>query len=169
MALTLETHRYGITRRRRAESAWIILALLAATLTAAPGLGAQEAAEEIRLGYLLSRSGGYNTHDRAGASMGEDEVNQQAEALGQRFRVVFAQGGHSSEVVEQARLLIEKEGARALLGSVSDAATVALANLAQVPPQCLQHRPQPNHAGPRPGSMGAARQGMEALGDRPGR
>jgi ABC-type branched-subunit amino acid transport system substrate-binding protein len=111
-------------------SAWVRGAIVAALLLGGPSLRAAWA-EEIRLGYLLSRAAGFSTDDRAGARMGEDEVNLQAQVLGRRFRVIFAEGGHSSEVVAQARELIERQGVRALLASVSDAATIALANLAQ--------------------------------------
>jgi branched-chain amino acid transport system substrate-binding protein len=85
----------------------------------------------IRIGYLLSRAEGFGTADRAGALMGEDEMNQQAQALGKRFELVFARGGHSSEVLGEAKRLIDKDGVKALLGSVSDAATIALSELAQ--------------------------------------
>jgi ABC-type branched-subunit amino acid transport system substrate-binding protein len=108
-----------------------VLSLIALGLIGAPGAFAQDQPETIRIGYLLSRAEGFGTHDRAGALMGEDEMNQQGQVVGKRFEVVFARGGHSSEVVAEARRLIEKEGVRALMGSVSDAATVALADLAQ--------------------------------------
>jgi len=85
----------------------------------------------VRIGYLLSRGEGFGASDRAGATMGEDEINQQAQALGKRFELIFAQGGHSSEVLAEAKRLIDKDGAKALLGSVSDAATIALSALAQ--------------------------------------
>lgn len=112
--------------------ALLALPLLALSLVAGPSVAwAQAADEEIRLGYLLSRAGGFNTHDRAGGSMGEDELNQQAEVVGKRFRILYAHGGKSTEVVEQAKRLVEQEGVKALLGSVSPAATVALAEYAQ--------------------------------------
>ena len=117
-------------RRLLAAAALLAAVLLAAVGLAGPPARAEDAGEEIRLGYLLSRAAGFSTYDRAGAWMGEEEVNRQAQALGKRFRVIFAEGGQSSEVVEQARMLIDEQGVRALLSSVSDAATIALANLA---------------------------------------
>ncbi len=103
--------------------------LAAAALT--PALQAQGQLEEIPIGYLLSRKAGFNTADRAGASMGVSEVNRQAKILGKRFALLFAEGGHSTEVVAQAVDLMERRGVRVLMGSVSGAATVALARLAQ--------------------------------------
>ena len=126
-------HRARRARPRflRRACAVVLLGLCLALPLGAHDPRAQGADPDIRLGYLLSRAGGFNTQDRAGARMGEDELNVQADAVGKRFRVLFAEGGHSGEIVEQARMLIEKQGARALLGSVSPAATVALAEFAQ--------------------------------------
>jgi len=92
---------------------------------------AQAQEQTIRLGLLLSRAEGFNTSVRAGALMGEEELNEQAQAAGIRFEIVAARGGHSSEVAAEATGLIDREGVQALLGSVSDAGTVALSELAQ--------------------------------------
>ena len=94
-------------------------------------LWGQGAAEEIRIGYLLSKKAGFSTQDRAGAAMGVKEINLQAAHLGKRFSLLFAQGGKSTEVVAEAKRLLDQEQAVALMGSVSGAATIALARLAE--------------------------------------
>jgi ABC-type branched-subunit amino acid transport system substrate-binding protein len=120
--------------RAHRGTAWTLARLIAFLLAAPLLIGAVPAQAQdppIRIGFLLSRGDGFSTSDRAGALMGEEEMNLQAQAADKRFQVLFARGGHSTEVVAEAKHLIDKEGVRALMGSVSDAATIALADLAQ--------------------------------------
>ena len=109
----------------------LALVLGAFAMIAPPPAMAQEEAEEIRIGYLLSKAAGFNTGDRTGASLGEQEVNLQAGYVGKRLRILFATGGRSSEVVAKAEQLISEHGVHALMGSVSGAATIKLSQLAQ--------------------------------------
>lgn len=112
------------------RAAGLLLAAALACTLATPRAAAQEDLEAVPLGYLLT-TGQFHTHDRAGATMSAGEVNQQARYLGKRFQIAFAEAGSPEAARAAARRLVERRGARALLGSLGLRATLAVADYAQ--------------------------------------
>jgi len=113
-------------------------ALLAAPGLAAPGLVRAQGAEAVRLGAILSASGGlaaFVPPIRAGITLAIEEINGAGGVLGgRRLQLVEGDDQTNPQVgVTVATRLVQADSVAAIIGPMASGVTIAVANAVTVP------------------------------------